>query len=47
MLRVLGGVKQRGQKLADGIQAQSQGQVADRTYVSKDTAMPCVDINQV
>ena len=24
--------------------AQSQGQVADRTNVSKDAAMPCVDI---
>jgi len=38
MLLVLGGVKQRGQNLVDGIQA--QGQVADRTYVSKDAAMP-------
>src|SRR5271166_3360475 len=44
MLRILGGVKQRGQYLVDGIQAQSQGQVADRTNVSKDAAMPCVDI---
>src|SRR5271157_770885 len=32
------------QSLVDGIQAQSQGQVADRTYVSKDAAMPCVAI---
>jgi hypothetical protein len=44
MLRVLGGVKQRGQYLVDGIQAQSQGHVADWTYVSKDAAIPCVGI---
>src|SRR5208282_3285400 len=44
MLRVLGGVKQRGQNPVDGIQAQFHGQVADRTYVSKNAAIPCVGI---
>src|SRR5208337_2373284 len=29
-----------GQNLVDGIQAQSQGQFADRTCVSKDAAIP-------
>src|SRR5208337_3648265 len=32
------------QTLVDRIQAQSQGQVAHRTYVSKDAAMQCVAI---
>jgi hypothetical protein len=46
-LRVLGGVKQRGQYLVDGIQAKFHWQGADRTYVSKDAAMPCIGINAV
>ena len=44
MLRVLGGVKQRGQYLVDGFQAKFHWQIADRTCVSKDAAIPHVGI---
>jgi hypothetical protein len=41
---VRGDVKQRGQNLVDGIQTHFQGQLADRTCVSKNAAIPRVSI---
>jgi len=39
MLQVLGGVKQRGQDFIYGEEAQIQGSIGLRTYVSKDAAV--------
>ena len=44
MLRIVASVKQHGQNLIDGIQAEIQGQIAHRTCVSKDAAIPRVGI---